>query len=39
MQESKDKREKATKSLKDVVFRGTNGGSGQGESDEIKELE
>jgi len=39
LQESKDKREKVTKSLKDVVFRGATSGNTQVESDEIKELE
>ena len=39
MQESKEKREKVTKSLKDVVFRSAGGGNNQGENDEIKDLE
>ena len=39
MQESKEKREKVTKSLKDVVFRNATNGNSQAENDEIKELE
>ncbi len=39
MLETKEKRDKVTKSLKEVVFRGTTNGSQSGENDEIKELE